>query len=201
MVKNIFIAILFFSIVIVCTLAGLFVASFTAAEPRQVDLTIYARRYAFDPPTIKLNKGDTVSINLITRDVTHGFYLEGYDIDAKVKPEDSPEYSTLLLRHPSKEDDYQEVERIEFVANKTGKFRYRCSQTCGYLHPFMQGELVVRPNYPFWAGVGFLIGIAIATLFSLMSRARQALPRSSSSAQAVTPDKGSQMTNGWTNES
>lgn len=101
MIKQIILSISLFAVIIACTMLGFIMASFTAGEPGQVDLTIYARRYAFDPPTIKLNKGDTVSINLITRDVTHGFYLEGYDIDAKVKPEDSPEYSTLLLRHPS----------------------------------------------------------------------------------------------------
>ena len=173
MVKKIVIAISLLTIVIVSTRLGLIAASFTGGEPKQVDLTIYARRYAFDPPIVKVNKGDTVSINLITRDVTHGFYLEGHDIDAKIKPEDAPEYSTLFLRHPSKGDDFKEVEAITFVANKTGKFRFRCSVTCGYMHPFMQGELIVNPNYPFWGGLGLSIGIAISTLFLLIIRATE----------------------------
>ena len=136
--KNIFLLLLLACVVIGFALLGLVVASFTGGEPGKVDLTVYARRYAFEPAVIKVNRGDDVSINLITRDVTHGFFLEGYDIDAKVKPHDSSEYSTLYLRHPSKHEDYRIVDRIEFKASKTGKFRFRCSQTCGYMHPFMQ---------------------------------------------------------------
>lgn len=181
-----------FAVIIVCVLLGLVAASFTTGRPRQVDLTMYARQYAFDPPTVRVNKGDTVSINLITRDVTHGFYMEGYDIDAKVAPEDAPEYSTLFLRHPSTGDDFQEVERINFVANKTGKFRFRCSVTCGYLHPFMQGELIVNPNYPFWAGIGLLAGIAITTLSSLVAGTMQKLSPCSSGEKTINSGNSTQ---------
>lgn len=180
MLKNIVFSISLLAIIIVCLAVGLVAASFTSGEPKHVDLTIYARQYAFNPPIIKVNKGDTISINLITRDVTHGFYLEGYDIDAKVRPEDAPDYSALFLRHPSKGDDFKEVDAITFVANKTGKFRYRCSVTCGYMHPFMQGELIVNPNYPFWGGVGFSVGIAMATLLFLMIRTKRVSGRISS---------------------
>ncbi|MCQ9206229.1 MAG: hypothetical protein NG737_07965, partial [Omnitrophica bacterium] len=164
MKRNILLSILFLAIVVICTTGALFMTSFTTAEPKRIDLIVYARKYAYDPPIIRVNKGDTVSINLITRDVTHGFYIEGYDIDAKIKPEHSSDFGTLYLRHPSQGHNFTEVDAIEFVANKTGKFRYRCSQTCGYMHPFMLGELIVNPNYPFWGGVGFAIGTFIATM-------------------------------------
>ena len=176
------------AVVVLCTALGLVLGSFTAREPKHVDLTIYARKYAFEPPTIKINRGDTVSINLITRDVTHGFYLEGHDIDAKVRPQHAPEYSTLLLRHPSKDEEFKEVDRIVFTANKTGKFRYRCSVTCGYMHPFMQGELVVSPNYPFWGGMGFCAGIALAMALTFVTGTRKV----SAEAQCrKRPDAGS----------
>lgn len=160
-------------IVILGTAAGLLVTLFSTANPRQVDVTIYARKYAYTPAVIRAHKGDTISINLVTRDVTHGFFLEGYDIDAKVKPGDAPEYSTLFLRHPSREVEFRNVDRIVFTADKTGKFRYRCSVTCGYMHPFMQGELIIVPNYGFWGGVGFVVGVAIATLFFVKIQSRK----------------------------
>ena len=170
--KQLFVAILLLAVVAICTIISLAIASLGVDEPKQVDLTISARKYAFEPSVIRVNKGDRVSINLITKDVTHGFYMEGYDIDAKVRPGDSSEYSTLLLRHPSKNDEFQEVDRIEFTANKTGKFRYRCSVTCGYMHPFMLGELVVAPNYPFWGGIGLAVGVTISAmiLFGLKAK-------------------------------
>ena len=178
MIKQFSIMILLLAIIAISVIAGLAVASLDIGEPKQVDLTISARKYAYEPSTIKINKGDRVSINLITKDVTHGFYLEGYDIDAKIKPEDSSEYSALLLRHPSMGDDFHEVDRIEFVANKPGKFRYRCSVTCGYMHPFMLGELVVAPNYPFWGGSGLAVGVAISAMILFGCKAKE-LPQKS----------------------
>ncbi len=56
---------------------------------------------------------------------------------------------------------------VEFVADRSGKFRFRCSVACGALHPFMIGELVVSPNLPFLRAVGLVFVVAAATLFYL----------------------------------
>ncbi len=119
-----------------------------AGEPPVKTFLIEARQYAYDPPVIRVNKGDEVHIRLRSKDVTHGFYLEGHNIDARIEAE----RETFWLKN--KEGPAKEVEEIVFIANRTGKFRYRCSNTCGYLHPFMLGEMIVSPNYLYRGSVG-----------------------------------------------
>jgi len=119
---------------------------------------IKAHRYAYEPARITVHKGDEVHIRLSSLDVIHGFFLEGYDIDAQIEPGKLG----FKLRHPSQTKKFSEVKEIVFIANKTGKYRYRCSHTCGTMHPFMQGELIVEPNYFFLAGMGGGVGIFLA---------------------------------------
>ena len=120
-----------------------------------------ARQYAYEPSVLRVNRGDTLRLRIVSEDVVHGFYLEGYDIDAKIVPE-SP---YMELSRPSRPDEPPaKVEEIVFVATRTGKFRYRCSHTCGTLHPFMLGELIVAPNRLFGAGVGGLVGLLVGGL-------------------------------------
>lgn len=111
------------------------------------EVTMIAEQFAFDPPTLRVNKGDRVIFNLQAADVVHGLYLDDYGLDVRVEPGVS--------------------QRIEFVADQTGKFRYRCSVACGELHPFMIGELVVNPNLPFIRAVGLTLVALTATLFYL----------------------------------
>ena len=143
-------------------LVGFLSARFGQAPAQERSFTITARKYAYDPPVLHLNRGDRVHIRLVAKDVTHGFYLEGYDVDAKVRPENP----TFWLRNPSKEEGYKEVGEIDFVADRTGKFRYRCSITCGYMHPFMQGELIVSPNYLYSTAVGLSLALAVGMLLT-----------------------------------
>jgi heme/copper-type cytochrome/quinol oxidase subunit 2 len=140
--------------------AGFLYAHFGRAPSRERSITITAHKYAYDPPVIEVNRGDRLRIRLVAKDVTHGFYVEGYDVDAKMRPENP----TFWLRHPSSGEEYKEAEEISFVANRAGKFRYRCSITCGYMHPFMQGELIVRPNYLYSISLGSSIALAAAML-------------------------------------
>jgi len=129
---------------------------------------IKARQYAYDPPVIKVSRGDTVHIHLSSLDVVHGFHLEGHGIDAEIYPAKP----LIRLRDESQKSGFREVEEIVFTADKVGKFRYRCSHTCGYLHPFMQGEFIVGPNYPFRAGIGAAIGVFFAAVVLFSSKGR-----------------------------
>jgi ferredoxin len=82
--------------------------------------------------------------------VTHGFLLDGYPVEFIIKQQ-----GINYLKYTWEDDegkrqtDWDKVSEIEFVADKAGKFTFRCTQTCGNLHPFMTGELIVRPNTPY----------------------------------------------------
>src|SRR6266496_6301911 len=95
-----------------------------ASEVRHI--TLDASQFEYAPGRLEVNQGDTVMITLMASDVTHGFYLDGYGLEQRVTPGMSQE--------------------IIFTADQPGKFRYRCSVSCGPLHPFMIGELVVNAN-------------------------------------------------------
>ena len=150
--------------VVTLTAAMPVVSVLSAGEPRDLHVTIRARQYAYDPPVIRVRQGDLLHLRLKSQDVLHGFYLEGYDVNAEIRP------ASRLIRvsHPSKGDGWSEEDEIVFVAAKAGKFHYRCSHTCGFLHPFMSGELIVEPNHLYHAGLsasaalflGFIILIA-----------------------------------------
>lgn len=116
-------------------------------EPVTRDITMTADQFAYDPSILRVNRGDQVRLNLKAADVVHGFYLDGYDLEVRVEPGLS--------------------QQVEFVADRAGKFRYRCSVSCGSLHPFMIGELVVAPNLMFARAVGLTLVVLAATLYSL----------------------------------
>jgi heme/copper-type cytochrome/quinol oxidase subunit 2 len=89
------------------------------------NITIDARQFAFEPSTLTVNQGDRVRIQVVSGDVTHGFYLDSYDV--------------MTVAQPGRPGT------VEFVADRAGTFRFRCSTTCGPLHPFMIGELTILP--------------------------------------------------------
>lgn len=148
---------------------GLLIASVTAGgglglilspaapPPQERVITIRARQYAYEPERIRVNKGDVVRLRLVSEDVTHGFNLEGYDIDAEVRPLEAK----LTLKRPSHPSESREVDEIVFTASHEGKFRFRCSHTCGFMHPFMLGEMVVAPNRLLPASQGMVLGLLL----------------------------------------
>jgi heme/copper-type cytochrome/quinol oxidase subunit 2 len=99
----------------------------------------------------------------VSLDVTHGFYLEGHDIDAEI----SANQKLFKVRRPSKKEAWAEMDQITLITNTVGKYRYRCSHTCGTMHPFMQGELIVEPNLIYYGGVGGAFGLFLGMLISL----------------------------------
>ncbi len=86
-------------------------------------------------------------IQLVSSDVVHGIYVDGYDISVEA----DPGQSAILT----------------FVADKPGSFRFRCNVTCGAMHPFMIGKLTVGPNNWLYRSIGLA---ALAVLGVTVSR-------------------------------
>lgn len=106
---------------------------------------IRARKFVYAPNIIKVNKGDRVRIRLVSEDVHHGFFLDGYGIKTSA--------------HPGQEGS------LQFIADKAGRFSFRCSVTCGALHPYMIGYLHVSPNKLFGMGTFIALIFGAGSLF------------------------------------
>jgi heme/copper-type cytochrome/quinol oxidase subunit 2 len=105
--------------------------------PGSRDLRIAASQYEFNPGVISVNEGDRVTIELVSTDVVHGLYLDGYDLEVIADP--------------------GQPATLSFIADKSGTFRLRCSLTCGPLHPFMIGKLKVGNNTLLWRGMALAV--------------------------------------------
>lgn len=160
------------AIVLICTLIPVLLVKPAPEVGRKRDFYITAELWEYSPYRIVVDQGDEVTLKLASKDVVHGFHLEGHGIEATIYPGKIPFY----LRNPDKEEKFVPVTETSFVVDRWGKFSYRCSVTCGTLHPFMLGEMIVRPNYPFMAAVGATLGVFLAAFCLMFIDARQRPP-------------------------
>jgi cytochrome c oxidase subunit II len=89
---------------------------------REIKMT--AKRYQFDPNVITVKKGENVKLVITALDRDHGFKLEAFNVNQKLKKGDPA--------------------TIEFTADKAGTFPFQCSEFCGIHHGRMKGKLVVE---------------------------------------------------------
>ncbi len=126
---------------------------FSLAHPTATNRTIKvtAHRFAFTPHTIHVQQGDRVTLTLSSEDVTHGLYIDGYNLGMHAQP--------------------GERASITFTADKTGKFPFRCAITCGNFHPYMVGRLIVGPNYLLVAGLWLAVLATWTGIVAALTRA------------------------------
>jgi hypothetical protein len=140
---------------------------------RTIHITSF--RYGKDPSVIRCNRGDTLQLTFSSNDTGHSFYLEEFDVDAKVNassdeitvfktsdPSVKPVISqdlTLIARHPG---------IYNYIAARSN---YRCHVWCGPMHAFEQGKLVIFPNTLLFFSLGCLIGILFIWIMKIFSNA------------------------------
>lgn len=121
--------------------------------PQERIFRIEARQFAYSPSELHVNPGDRVTIELVSTDVVHGLYIDGYDLSIEADP--------------------GETKTITFTASKPGSYRFRCSVTCGAMHPFMIGRISVGPNQWLYGSVGLaLLSVIGLVSFSSFQRGR-----------------------------
>src|SRR3990172_412427 len=114
-----------------------------SAAPGERYVRVEASSFEYAPAEIAVNPGDRVTIELASTDVVHGLSLDGYDLNTTADP--------------------GQPAQLTFTADKTGAFRFRCSVTCGALHPFMIGKLTVGANDLLWRAIGLAVLAAAAS--------------------------------------
>lgn len=113
--------------------------------PQERTFRIDARQFAYSPSELKVNPGDTVTFELVSTDVVHGLYVDGYDISVEADP--------------------GQTATLTFIADKPGSFRFRCNVTCGAMHPFMIGKLTVGTNALLYRSIGLAALVFVGVSF------------------------------------
>ncbi len=72
--------------------------------PQERIFRIEAGQFAYSPSELKVNPGDTVTIQLVSTDVVHGLYVDGYDVFIEADP--------------------GQTRTLSFVADRPGSFRF-----------------------------------------------------------------------------
>ena len=94
----------------------------TGSSVREIDMV--AKKWVFEPNTITVNEGDTVTLHITSIDVDHGISIPTFGVNQKLEPGD-------------------EVD-VTFVADKKGSFPFICNVFCGSGHTDMTGTLIVE---------------------------------------------------------
>ena len=119
--------------------------------PQERTFRIEARQFAYAPSELKVNVGDKVTIQLVSTDVVHGLFVDGYGISVEADP--------------------GQTQTLTFIADKPGSFRFRCNVTCGAMHPFMIGKLTVGPNHWLYRSIGLAVLAIMGVIVSVKQKA------------------------------
>jgi len=92
---------------------------------------------------------------LVSQDVHHRLYLDGYEIETTARPENDGS--------------------LQFVADRSGCFTFRCSMTCGP-HPYRAGYLKAQQDYRPLSSIWLVGGLLGMVLVSLSRSVKAAAP-------------------------
>jgi cytochrome c oxidase subunit II len=103
-------------------------------------IEVAAKKYEYSPFPLHVKRGTKVQLKITATDHDHGFKIAAF-------PDGAAQGGTPGLVFASAQDCWQlkkgETATIEFLAQTTGTYTFRCCHICGPGHRGMKGELVV----------------------------------------------------------
>lgn len=99
-------------------------AASSKARPTLYTVPIRVENWSFTPSTIRVKKGDTVTLRFVGTTGVHGVKIPALGIDVTINPD-------------------QKVE-VPLPTDKTGTFPFACSVPCGSGHSDMTGTIVIE---------------------------------------------------------
>lgn len=152
------------------------ISQFFERQPVSRDIHVRNFRYGKNPSVIRCNRGDTLHLTFSTDDTGHSFFLEEFDIDAKVSPardmvevfkaSDPTEKPILtrevviIARHPG---------ILNYLVSRSN---YRCHVWCGPMHAFEHGKLIILPNTLLVFSLGCITGILVLWILGFFMRSK-----------------------------
>jgi cytochrome c oxidase subunit 2 len=115
-----------------------------SASPEESVKTIEvtAKKYEFDPATIRVKQGTRVRLKISASDHAHGFKISDMPEGGQMKGK--PGLVFAAAQDCTKIEEATS-ETVEFVAQTPGTYPFRCCVHCGWHHRAMKGELIVEP--------------------------------------------------------
>ncbi len=113
----------------------------TQAQTQDVKvMEITAKKYEYSASPIHVKSGTKVQLKITATDHDHGFKIAAV-------PDGTVTNGTAGLIFTSPQDCWQlkkgETTLIEFLAQASGTYTFRCCHTCGVGHRGMKGQIVV----------------------------------------------------------
>ncbi|MFQ5398292.1 MAG: cytochrome c oxidase subunit II [Anaerolineae bacterium] len=92
--------------------------------PGKYEVYILAQTWAYQPNQIRIPVGSTVTFYVTSKDVQHGFKVDGTNINMMIIP--------------------GQVSRLTATFNKPGTYNFICHEYCGVGHHTMFGQIIVE---------------------------------------------------------
>jgi cytochrome c oxidase subunit II len=93
--------------------------------PGKYEVYILAQIWRFDPNEITIPVGSTVTFYVTSKDVQHGFQIEGTNVNMQIVP--------------------GQISKLGHRFDKPGEYLIICHEYCGTGHAAMYGKVIVTP--------------------------------------------------------
>lgn len=139
------------------------ISQFFVRQPVTRNIHIKSFRYGKDPSVIRCNRGDTLRLTFSTEDTGHSFFLEEFDVDAKVSP---AREMVEVFKVSDPTEKHELLREVTIIARHPGiqnylvaRSNYRCHVWCGPMHAFEHGKMIIFPNTLLIFSLGCVSGI------------------------------------------